>query len=370
MTTSNGWRIGSLSGVPVFLGRSWVLVAVLIVLLFGPTVEAVLGLGGFWSSVVALIFAVLLLVSVLTHEAAHALVAQRVGFGVSRVVADFWGGHTAHDAAGVTPGRSAAVAAVGPLANGLLALAGWGLMAVLDGGVPLLLAYAFTWANAFVALFNLVPGLPLDGGFLLEAAVWRATGDRSTATWAAGWAGRVVAVLLVAWAVSPVLLEGQRIGIGRLAWVVVIAFFLWQGASSAITAGRHGRAASRLRVGDVARPVGVVPPDAPVGSVRWADAAVWVVRRPGETPDGLVHPGALEKVPADERAHAPVFSVAVRMPIGWALPLGPDASFDRVLEVMRTTGAGIVCLLDEEGAPWGAVAATDLDRGGRTASRS
>jgi Zn-dependent protease len=370
MTQSvRGWRIGSLSGVPVYLGRSWLLVAGVIVLVFGPTVETLLGLG-LWSYVVALLFAVLLLVSVLAHEAAHAVVAQRVGFRVARIVADFWGGHTAHDAAGATPARSAVVAVVGPLANGLLAVLGWWLMGVLDGGVPLLLVYAFTWANAFVALFNLVPGLPLDGGFLLEALVWRLTGDRSTATWVAGWAGRVVAVLITLWGLAPLVLEGQRVTVTRFAWIIIIALFLWQGATHAITAGRHGRTAARLRLGDVARPVAVVRPGTPLAQVPWQESQLWVVQPDGEVPEALVHPGTLAKVPPVELARVPASAVALRMPQGWAVRLGPEALFEEVLTVMRTTGAGVICLLDDDGRPWGAVASTDLDRGGRTSTRS
>lgn len=369
MDGSRGWRIGSLSGVPVYLGRSWLLVAAIIVLVFGPTVDRLVRLGP-WSYAVALLFAVLLLVSVLAHEAAHALVAQRVGFRVSRIVADFWGGHTAHDAAGATAGRSALVAVVGPLANGLLAVLGWALLGVLDGGVPLLLAYAFTWSNGFVALFNLVPGLPLDGGFLLEALVWRITGDRSTATWVAGWAGRGVAVLVLLWGLSPLYLDGQRVSLTRFAWVLIIAMFLWQGAGSAVRAGRHGRTAARLRLGDVARTVASVPPWTPVADVPWERAQVWVVQDGGRAPEGLVHRGTVNKVPTSERGSAPVSAVAFRMPEGWAVPIGPDALFEEALEVMRTTGSGVVCLLDEQGMPWGAVAAGDLDRGGRAPSRS
>lgn len=367
--STQGWRIGTLSGVPVYLGRSWLLVAVVIMLVFGPTVDGVLGLGAA-SYVVALLFAVLLLLSVLAHEAAHALMGQRVGFTVTRIVADFWGGHTAHDAAGVTPARSAAVAVVGPLANGLLALLGWALMGALDPGILLLLAMAFTWANAFVALFNLVPGLPLDGGFLLEALVWQVTGNRHRATEIAGWAGRGVALLVLAWGLSPVLLDGERLSIARFAWVAIIALFLWQGAGSAIAAGRRGRRAAELLLGTVARPVGVVDPATPLASVAWGSAPLWVVQQGDALPEAVVHPASLAQVPHDQQAAVPVSAVAVRMAPGWAVRTGPEGRFEDVLEVMRTTGAGLIVLLDEHGRPWGAVLASDLDRAGAGRRRS
>lgn len=357
----HGWRIGTLSGVPVYLGRSWVLVAVLVAALFGPTVARVVPELGWGAYVVALAFAGLLLVSVLVHEAAHALVAQRVGFRVSRVVADFWGGHTAHDGTGGTPGRSAAVAVVGPLSNGLLAVLGWGVTGALaDGGVPWLLAYAFTAANAFVAVFNIIPGLPLDGGFLLEALVWRLSGSRHLGTLVAGWFGRLVVVLLVMWALVPPLLEGRTVGLTRVLWVVVIGFFLWQGATAAIRHGRSGLVVSRRRVGDVARPVGVVALASPVAGVDWDARPLWVVLDGAGVPVGIVDPATLHGLTAQDRSGATVSALTVRLPAGWTTVLGPEDPLERAVEVMRGSGSGVVGLVGGDGAPWGVVLVGDV----------
>ncbi|ANS77724.1 hypothetical protein SGUI_0328 [Serinicoccus hydrothermalis] len=361
MERQPGWRIGTLSGIPIYLGGSWVLVAVVLVALFGPTVQQVLpGLGG-WSYAVAFLFVLLLLVSVLVHEAAHALVAQRVGFGVSRIVADFWGGHTAHDGAGGTPGRSAAVAVVGPLANGALALLGWWSWTLVDGtGVPLLLAYAFTWANSFVAVFNLIPGLPLDGGFLLEALVWKVSGNRHVGTTVAGWAGRVVVVVVAVALLLPPLLSGERVPLTRFFWVALVGLFLWQGATQAIRTGRQGLATSRRRLGDAALPAGVVQAGAPLHTVPWSEHPVWVVLDPDGSPDGLVDPPALQRVPRAHWPGTPASAVAVRLPQGWAVRMDPSAGLDGVIEVMRRSGSGVVALLDEDGRPWGVVSTHEL----------
>lgn len=366
----HGWRIGTISGVPVYLGRSWVLVALLVAVLFGPTVARALPDLGLGAYAVALGFAVLLLLSVLVHEAAHALVAQRVGFRVSRVVADFWGGHTAHDGADGTPRTSAAVAVVGPLSNGLLAVLGWGLTGVLDSGVPGLLAYAFTAANAFVAVFNLLPGLPLDGGFLVEALVWRLSGNRHLGTLVAGWFGRLAVVLLALWAVLPWLLEGRQGGTTRLLWVLVLGVFLWQGASSAVRLGRQGLRLSRRRVGEVARPVGVVPADAAVGAVGWHERPLWVVVDPAGSPVGLVDPATLEALPDTARASATVAALTVRLPAGWATALTADDPLDRALAVMRSTGSGVLALQDARGHPWGVLLFDDVAGDRRPAARS
>lgn len=362
MERSPGWRIGTLSGIPIYLGGSWVIVAALMVLLFGPTVQNTLPDLGAWSYAVAFVFVLLLLVSVLVHEAAHALVAQRVGFGVSRIVADFWGGHTAHDGAGGTPGRSAAVAVVGPLSNGVLALLGWWLLGSLDAGVPLLLAYAFAWANTFVAIFNMVPGLPLDGGFLLEALVWRITGNRHLGTMVAGWFGRLVVVLAAIYVLVPPLLQGQQMSLTRVALVGLIGFFLWQGASQAIRMGRHGLAASRRTVGEAALPIGLVGAGTPLDTVPWSENAVWVILDDRGRPDGLVDSAALRRVPQETWRTTRASAVGVRLPPGWAVQMGPQTGLDAVIEVMRSTGSGVVALLGEDGVPWGVVNAHDLVR--------
>ena len=379
-----GWRIGSLSGVPIYLGRSWLMVALLMVAVFGPTVQRAAPSLGPLAYAVALLFALLLLVSVLVHEAAHALVAQRVGFRVSRIVADFWGGHTAHDGAGGSPGRSAAVAVVGPLSNAGLALLGWWLLGLVTAGpatsslgslvsraelqvVVVLLVYAFAWSNTFVAVFNLLPGLPLDGGFLLEALVWKVSGNRHLGTMVAGWMGRLVVVLVALWVLSP-LLQGGRPSFSRVVWALLIGAFLWQGASQAVRVGRHGAVASRRTVGEAAMTPGVVGGQSPLSTVAWGSRPVWVVLDQDGRPDGVVDGSTLAQVPAGAYATTPASAVAVRLPAGWAVPMDPQARLDEVIEVMRSSGSGIVGLLDEEGQPWGVVVADDV-AGRRTAAR-
>lgn len=105
-----GWRVGTLRGIPIYIGGGWVVIGVVMVALFGPQIADTLPGLGLWAYAVALGYAVLLLLSVLVHEAAHALTALACGFRVHRIAADLMGGHTAYDAARATPGRSALVA--------------------------------------------------------------------------------------------------------------------------------------------------------------------------------------------------------------------------------------------------------------------
>src|SRR5665811_1156210 len=191
-----GWRLATIGGVPVYIGSSWPIIAVIIVATFGPQIadrRPYLGPGAY---AVAAAYAVLLLISVLAHEAAHAVVATRSGYRVNRVVADLWGGHTAYDSSTARPGASALVAVAGPAANALLAFIGWLAAPHIEGDITSLLVGAIWFTNAFVAGFNMLPGLPLDGGFLVDSLVWRITGKRESGLIAAGWCGRVVTVLV------------------------------------------------------------------------------------------------------------------------------------------------------------------------------
>ena len=134
----------------------------------------------------------------LGHEVAHAVAARLLGFRVHRIVATLWGGHTAYDGTGTTPARSAVVAVGGPLAN--LALAALGAVATATLPWPASeFARSFTWLNLLLAGFNLLPGLPLDGGQLVQSLVWWLSGRRDLGLVVAGWCGRVLAVGVVLW---------------------------------------------------------------------------------------------------------------------------------------------------------------------------
>lgn len=356
-----GWRIGSLAGVPVYLGRSWVVIAVLTTLIFGPVVSrsgADSAPGGY---AVAFAFAVLLLVSVLVHEAAHALAARACGYRVSRIVADFWGGHTAYDGAGSTPGRAALVAISGPLANLVLALAGYLLLGVWDGhGMVWLLVTAFTAANGFVAVFNLLPGLPLDGGFLVDSLVWKLTGSRGLGTLVAGWCGRLLVLALAWWVVARPLLRDEPIGLDTVLWSVLIGGFLWMGATGAVRNGRARRALERIRVRDVCRPAGVVGQHVPVDQVPWNTSPLWLVTGPDGSPSGVVDASALAQVAAGMAGQTTVAAVTRAQPAGWVVDASPDDELTDVVVAMQTHQTPLIAVRRPDGTVVGVIAADDL----------
>jgi Zn-dependent protease len=285
-TASFGWRIGAIHGIPVYLGRSWPIIAAVVVVTTAPNVPSSTGeYGGVFGFAVAVAYALLLLLSVLAHEAGHALVARRFGFRVDRVVADLWGGHTVYDSSTSRPGTSAVISVSGPVANLALAGIGYAVLQSLDpGGVVGLLLNAVTLTNAFVGFFNLLPGLPLDGGYLVHALVWKVTGDRNLALIVAGWLGRIVTVLVILLLVGRPLLLGQWPSLITIVWCGLIGAFLWVGATSAIRAGQSRRMIERVPLARVLRPAVVV---------RITDSVASVLARVDSVGSGAWLPGDL-----------------------------------------------------------------------------
>lgn len=359
---SRSWQLGSLAGIPIFLGRSWVLIAALITVFFGPLVESLVPEARLNGYLVAFFFAVLLLLSVLAHEAAHALTARALGYRVNRIVADFWGGHTAYDGTGSTPGRAALVAVSGPLANAGLAVVGFGLaQAVPAGQVPWLLLTTFTTANAFVAAFNLLPGLPLDGGFLVDSLVWKVSGSRGMGTLVAGWCGRALVILLAFWALVFPLIEQNDFDLTRVIWVGLISFFLWQGASVAIASGAARRHFEATTIDRVARPASVVSVADLIGDIPWSSAGVWLVRNDAGALVGIVDETARRAIPTAQAQLATVRSVTRQQPEGWAMSADPADDVTAVVVQMQKLQQPFIALEVSEPPTFRIILATDLD---------
>lgn len=347
-SAAHGWRIGSLAGTPVYLGRSWPVIAVLIVVVFGPNLARP-DRGPSYGYLLAAGYAVLLLVSVLVHEAAHAFAARWRGHPVSRIVADVWGGHTVYDATRSSPTTTAIVAVVGPLSNLALAAAVWGLLGLTTNETAQTLLGIVAVANLLVGLFNLLPGLPLDGGQIVSALVWRATGSRGRGLVAAGWLGRVVAVITVAWFALRPLAEGRSPDLFDIVWPVAIAFFLWQGATGAVRAG-HIHVATAGLAREVLEPLSLVAGTTPLSEV---DAAVgsgaWVAAAdPTGWPLGVVDAESAAAVPHEARGRTAIASVTVAQPAAWVVALPHDAVLTDLIRVMSENELSLAVVVDEQ----------------------
>lgn len=239
MASRSGITLARIAGIPIRFQYSWFLVTAAIVVLFGPQVSRIFPEIGLGAYAVALGYALLLMLSVLAHELAHALSARVFGWPSTEIELNLWGGHTqfiAHDA---TPGKSLAVSLAGPASNLVIAGVGWSLIQAMEPtAVAGLLAEVTVLVNLLVGLFNLLPGNPLDGGRLVESVVWQITGDQDRGMLAAGWAGRAVVGLLVGFVVWQVFLAGPQTNLVLVVVATMICFFLWQGAGESIRIAR------------------------------------------------------------------------------------------------------------------------------------
>ena len=347
-----GFRIGRVLGVPVLVSPSWLLFAGFIVLSYGPALTD--RFGATRAYVGAASFAVLLLLSVLLHEIGHCVVARAFGLPVRSITITFLAGLTEITEPPQTPAREYAVAVVGPLVS--LLLAGIGLATVplfADDSLPYLLAVIVAASNGLVAAFNLLPGLPLDGGRVLRAGLWKITGNPERSTVIAAWSGRVVAVVVV-----PVLLLGVLPAVGvtegdlsTLLFTVLVAAFIYVGASASLQRARLVERLPRASVAALARPALEVPADLPLAeAVRRAQEAglrAIVVTDTAGRLQAVVSEAAVQATPEDRRPWVTVGTVARRLEDGLVL----DASLqgEQLLQAMRATPASEYVVPDPSG---------------------
>jgi Zn-dependent protease len=333
-------RLGRLIGVPVYLSWTWGVIALFVVVTFGPQVQRLYPELGFGAFGIAFLYAVLLLLSVLVHELAHAATAKTFRWPTTEIVLNLWGGHTQFGSFEATPGRSLATALAGPAANVVLALGGQLLMAAWDpDGVASLLLGIFTFANWLVALFNALPGLPLDGGRIVESAVWAVTGNQDKGTIAAGWAGRlIVAGLVVAVVVVP-MLQGRPADIPLIVLLVLVGYFLWSGATDSIRGAQMRLRVPTLTAAQLMHPAMGLPAAATVAEVfNRPTGTLTVLVSPTGRPEAIVDEAALASVPLPHAPAVPAAATARALASG-AVVRATDAGRPLVDRLATVDGA-------------------------------
>ncbi len=321
-----GFRLGRVLGVPVYLRYSWLLLAFAVVILYAGVVNRMLpqlSQSGRYAFSVG--FVLCLLLSVLLHEIGHAVVARHYGIGVRAITLELLGGYTEMESDSPHPRADLLVSIAGPIVSAVLggaALAAWFVLP--SGSVVNHLAFQLAWSNLIVAVFNSLPGLPLDGGRALRAIVWRITGDRHTGSTVAGWIGRGVAAAVFASGLALVTFGNYNLV--TVAFLVLVAMTMWQGATVAIAQGRLAARLPRLNLRKISRPVVSVPAGTPLAeAIRRLsesgvpDPALAVTDAAGRVV-ALVHDEAAAAVPVERRPWVPVDSVSRAVEPGRALP--------------------------------------------------
>ncbi|MFC8434943.1 site-2 protease family protein [Streptomyces sp. NPDC057253] len=369
-----GLLMGRPFGVPVFVAPSWFLVAALITWVFGGQLERVLPDLGAARYLVSLFFAVAFYASVLVHELAHTVAALRFKLPVRRIQLQFFGGVSEIEKEAETPGREFVLAFVGPLLS--LVLAGLFYLAmqpVEPGTVPGVLLAGLMISNLIVAAFNLLPGLPLDGGRMLRAVVWKITGKPMSGTIAAAWVGRALAVCVLIG--LPLLTQSGALGssaednvgmdtVMDALLAAILAAIIWTGAGNSLRMARLREHLPELRARTLTRRAVPVETDTPLSEAlrraNDAGARALVVVDPEGTPLSLVREAAIVGVPEHRRPWVAVSGLAQDLTDG--MRVSAELAGEDLLDALRATPATEYLVVEETGEIYGVLSAADVER--------
>lgn len=357
-------RVGQIAGVDVLITTSWFFIAALIAVLMAPRVELVEPGLGAWKYVAGFAFAVVLYLSVLLHEASHALMAQHYGHPVTSITLHFLGGATMIEGEARRPREEFWIAVVGPLTSiavGLLAIPLW---FVTPDGLLRMAVEGLAGANLIVGVMNLIPGLPLDGGRVLKSVVWGVSGNIHKGTVAAGWGGRITAMAALLWPLFMTNVLGVQPRVVDYILSFVVALFLWSGATASMQNAQLRKRLPSIVARNLARRTLTVPDDLPVGeAVRRAQEAsagsIVTVSTSGD-PIGIVNETALLAIPEERRPWMAVSTVARSLEEGLSLPasiVGED-----LIKAITRKPAHEYLLIEEDGSIYGVLATADVDR--------
>jgi Zn-dependent protease len=364
-------RIGSVLGVPIFVTPSWLLVAGFITFSYaGFLREQIPGASEAASYALSLLFATALAASVLLHELGHTVVSRVVGLPVRRIVVFLLGGVSEIEGEASRPRDEFAIAAAGPLVSFLLAGACWStsLLPADESAVAVLLLL-LAWSNLVIAVFNVLPGLPLDGGRLVQSLIWMLGSSRLTGVRIAAWSGRVLAVLLgLAVLFGNALVGGNSpadlSSVLATAMGFAVVAFLWIGASQTLRMAELGARAAQLRITDLLRPSLYLPAQTPVSeAVRQAaeTGATGIVVIDGQGRSrALVDEGQIALIEAHRRPWTSLSQVARELEPG--LVVAEDLSGQELIDTLRSHPASEYLVVGRDGIARGIVTAVDLAR--------
>lgn len=316
----------------------------------------------YWA--IGLVVAAVFFASLLAHELAHAVLARRAGIRVEGITLWMLGGMAKLDGAAATPSQDLWIAAIGPLVSGLLGL-GFGALTLgmLAFDAPVLAIEATGWlagVNVMLALFNLLPGAPLDGGRIVRALAWRLGRDRLAASLLATRIGRLLGFGLFAFGAVDLILWADLGGL----WTMAIGMFLSAAATAegeqevAHSTLDGARVADAMRA-DLRRVPGGLTVDVLLDSVlipEGLDSAL--VIEPDGAPGGVVTLARARSLRSAARRETRVRDVAQPL---WSLPLAtPDEPLLPALERARTLGGQLLVM--DRGVIAGVVERADVIR--------
>ncbi len=314
--------------------------------------------------------------SLILHELGHALIARRLGIGISGIDLWLFGGLSKMRREPATPGEEFKIAAAGPAVTLLLLAICAGLGVALSSGHPFtdsLTKEGFTttpamalvgwlaFVNGALLFFNILPAFPLDGGRIARAIVWRVSGDRNRAT---GWTGRAGQALALLVGLAG-LLDLQRSHSSFSLLTLLLAFFLYQAASAAVAQGAIGRRIQNIRVADIMdrEPV-TIPADVTLldAQERFFLRYHWpwfVVVDPARHFLGVVRQ---QRVEAEIAAGRPALEVVEALEADLPVRIGEEAPLESLLGAEGLGRLGAMVAVDADGVLKGVVTLAQVRR--------
>jgi len=253
---SNGFKIGKIFGIEIFIDYSWFIIFVLITWLlaaqffssFNPQASILINI------ILGTITSLLFFASVLTHELAHSIAAKRNGIKVNRITLFLFGGISELFEEPTSAKTEFKVAIVGPLTSFLLA-ALFGLLYLVFRSHANLINFTLVFStlaeiNLLLGFFNLLPGFPLDGGRILRSIVWAVNKNLKNSTYIATLGGRIVAIIIVFIGI----LRGITTDFFGGVWLILIGLFLYQAAGQSYLELLIRLALEKVRIKEIMNP--------------------------------------------------------------------------------------------------------------------
>jgi Zn-dependent protease len=346
-------QVARVSGIPVRIDYRWFIVFALSAWVVAASFEqgtlltqlVKLDAGAAWAAGTATTIALFL--SIFGHELSHALAGRIEGIGIEEIVLHPFGGLTRLSHEPDSPRAEFRVAVAGPSASFVFALVFFVLMYLAQTARFRAVAAACSivaYWNLFIAVSNLLPGYPLDGGRVLRAFLWKRNGRLDEATRIAGLGGQLIAAALIVFGLWFYFRADDPF---RALWLVLIGLFLWDAARSVAGHG-HGRLHT---VGEAMTAPVSVEPDQTIAHFidhilpAHRQEAVAVAR--GDRLHGILTLGDLKRLPRERWHHTRVREVM--RPVAPELFVEPGVSLEQAEKLLATNGAGALAVVNDSG---------------------